>query len=439
MRGVIFLLCLFLAQTSAAQVGLPPVRLPLPGTALPTPPTTDLPLGSKLEAEFHGTDLRELRVLQIRALLRAHRDLIDTDPHGDPIVRGEVLAVGPSEPALQAAAAAGFTVVQDFTLAPLGSHLVVLRVGSATARSLAKLQAHDPAGIYDFNHIYIESGAAESRSRAGAKVPEADAEPGGAPVPRLTRIGLIDSGVDPTHEVFSRSTLHQEGCSGQVVPQAHGTAVASLMVGRATSFHGAAPGSELYAVDVYCGQPTGGSADVVAQAFVWLVQQGVPVINVSLVGPPNRILEAVVQQVIARGHLIVAAVGNDGPAAPPLYPAAWPGVVGVTGVDAHRRVLVEAERGPQVKFAAPAAQLAAAQRPSGYMLVRGTSFAAPIVAGLLALKLPAADKQGADNAMAALAHEAVDLGAAGPDPIYGYGLVGEALRQQPVLASLRAD
>jgi len=53
----------------------------------------------------------------------------------------------------------------------------------------------------------------------------------------------IDNGVDPAHEVFSGLTLHQDGCSGRVVPHEHGTAVASLMVGRAPTFHGAAPGA----------------------------------------------------------------------------------------------------------------------------------------------------------------------------------------------------
>ena len=111
----------------------------------------------------------------------------------------------------------------------------------------------------------------------------------------------------------------------------------------------------------------------------------------------------------------------------------------MTGVDAHRRVLVEAQRGPQVKFAAPAAQMAAAKSPSGYTLVRGTSFAAPIVAGLLALNLRAPDKAAADRAVMALAEQAVHLGSPGPDPVYGFGLVGEALRRQPVLTMLRAD
>src|SRR6185503_9291329 len=97
----------------------------------------------------------------------------------------------------------------------------------------------------------------------------------------------------------------------------------------------------------------GAAVDAVADAFSWLVGERVPVINVSLVGPPNALLEAVVLRVIARGYLIVAAVGNDGPAAPPLYPAAYRDVIGVTAVDAHRLVLVEAGRGSLVNFAAP--------------------------------------------------------------------------------------
>src|SRR2546423_11491012 len=106
------------------------------------------------------------------------------------------------------------------------------------------------------------------------------------------------------------------------------------------------------------------------------------------VGPPNRTLAGIVQNVLARGHLVVAAVGNDGPAAPPLYPAAWPGVVGVTAVDPRHQVLVEAQGGVQVKFAAPGAGMAAARLHQGHALVRGTSFASTIVPGRPQLRLP---------------------------------------------------
>ena len=436
---------LLMASAAGAQVGLPSVRLPQVPGVLPDLPAAGVALDTNksaaaLAGEVDPRRLRELRALRIRESLRRHRDVLEADPHGAPMVRGEVLALSPSAAALQAAAGAGFSVVREHSFGELGTHIVVLHASGSTARALARLQGLDPAGVYDFNHVYTDSGALGAADMSAAQPAPA---PGG--VPRAAeaygasavRLGLIDSGVDVTHEVFSGLRIQQHGCT-TAVPAEHGTAVASLMVGRASALHGAAPGSALYAVDVFCGLATGGAVDAVAEAFAWLLHEQVPVINVSLVGPPNRTLAGIVQNVLARGHLVVAAVGNDGPAAPPQYPAAWPGVVGVTAVDARQQVLVEAQRGAQVKFAAPGADMAAAQLHQGYALVRGTSFASPIVAGLLALELHTPDPGAAQQAVAALAGRALDLGAPGLDPVYGHGLVGADLRRQPALALLGA-
>ena len=431
--GLLLLTCAALAQ---AQVGLPQLRLPqLPGN-LPELPAT-LPLDTDKSAALLAREgavarLAELRALRIRELLRRHRDVLEADPHGQPIVRGEVLALSPSEAALQAAAAAGFVVLRERALDEAAVRVVVLHASGTTARALTRLQRLDPAGVYDFNHVYTEGGVSVARDPAPAA---GAAESPGQP---QVRVGLIDSGVDATHEVFAGVPLHQHGCTAPH-PAAHGTAVASLLVGRGAALRGAAPGATLYAADVFCGLPTGGAVEAAAEALGWLLHEEVPVINVSLVGPPNRLLEALVRTVVARGILIVAAVGNDGPAAPPLYPAAWPGVIGVTAVDARLHVLLEAGRGPQVRFAAPGADLAAARLAGGYELVRGTSFAAPLVAGLLALRLPHPDVALAQQAVTALAQLAVDLGAAGVDPVYGYGLVGAELRRQPALAWLGVE
>src|SRR3989440_259149 len=362
MRTVVLTLLLLSASAAGAQIGLPAVRLPpAPGVTLPNVPAAGVldidKSAAALAGEVDPRRLRELRALRIRELLRRHRDVLEADPHGAPMVRGEVLALSPSTAALRAAGAAGFSVVRESVSAEPGTRVVVLHAAGSTARALARLQGLDPAGVYDFNHLYSDS-----------------------------------------------------------------------------ALHGAARGSPLYAVDVFCGLPTGGAVDSVAEAFAWLLRGQVPVINVSLVGPPNRTLAGIVQNVLARGHLVVAAVGNDGPAAPPLYPAAWPGVVAVTAVDARQQVLVEALRGAQVKFAAPGADMAAAGPRQGYALVRGTSFASPIVAGLLALELPTPDESAARQAVAALAARAVDLGTPGLDPVYGHGLVGADLRRQPALA-----
>jgi subtilisin family serine protease len=206
------------------------------------------------------------------------------------------------------------------------------------------------------------------------------------------------------------------------------------MMGRSELFHGASPGAELFAADVYCGMGTGGAVDAVVDAISWIARARVPVINVSLVGPANTTLENVVKIAVARGFVIVAAVGNDGAAAPPLYPASYPGVIGVTGVDARQKVLLEACRGPQVDFAAPGADMAAAMLSPRFAAVRGTSFAAPIVAGLLAAQVLEPSPANAEKAFAQLVQQAVDLGARGVDKTYGNGLVGDAVRTAPSVA-----
>jgi hypothetical protein len=345
-------LLLYAAAQATAQVGLPAVRLPnLPAIGTPALPAVGLPpLTDEAAAlgELSPGSLRELRQRRIRELLRRHRDVLEADPHGAPIVRGELLAFSPPQSALELALAAGYTVVRERTLDELGARLVVLHAPGDTAHSLTRLQGLDPGGSYDFNHVYLPSGVPPSVAPPAPPLAARATAPAADPSPAASRVGLIDDGVDAHHAALDTVTIHAHGCAGASLPAVHGTAVASLLAGRAGHFHGAAPGAELYAADVFCGRPTGGAVDEVSEAFAWLVHEQVPVINVSLVGPANRTLESVVAGAVARGYLIVAAVGNDGPAAPPLYPAAWPGVVGVTAVDGRLRVLAEAERGPQV-------------------------------------------------------------------------------------------
>jgi subtilisin family serine protease len=418
------------AQIGGGAIGLPPVRVPqLPGGGLPDLARTAGAVDSQVAQV--AADARRLR---IRDLLRTQATVVEADPRGNPVMRAEVLAFSPSDAALERARAAGYDVLRERSLDGLDARIVVLQVPARTSirRALRQLRSLDPGGTYDFNHLYFESGRISAAGASAQRV--ADVPPAGVS-PSPGKLGLIDGGVEIDHPVFREAIIHPYGCTKSTVPSEHGTAVASLLVGRATRFHGADPGAELYAADVYCGQPTGGAVDAVADAFAWLVREHVPVINISLVGPPNAMLEAVVLRVNARGHLIVAAVGNDGPAAPPLYPAAYRDVIGVTGVDAHQRVLIEAGQGPQVKFAAPGADMAAACLTGKFSAVRGTSFAAPIVAGLLAADMTAPDTVSAQRAVTSLIHSAIDLGARGPDKVYGNGLVGESVRPELALAT----
>ena len=424
---------MLLIPAAAAQIlpgpggSLLPGRLP--GLGLPLPQQILPSLSQSLNGRVRR--LEEARRLKIRALLHRYPRLIEADPAGNPIVRDEVLALDPSDAALARAGSAGFSVVRVRALTGLGIRVVVLRTpaGTSTRRALDQLRRLDPSGTYDFDHMYMDSGGVieSPRNRGLQGGAEAGAEAHGALPSDGGVLGLIDGGVDVQQPLFQGAVIHQHGCAGAEVPSAHGTAVASLMIGRGAQFSGAAPGARLYAADVYCGRPTGGAVDAIAAALAWMVQEGVSVINVSLVGPQNALLQKVVDRVLAAGSLVVAAVGNDGPAAPPLYPAAYPGVIGVTAVDAKRRVLFEAERGPQVMFAAPGADIEAARVPQGLAAVRGTSFAAPLVAGLLARRLRRPDPRSAQRAVTDLIRRAIHLGPARRNSIYGYGLVAAHL------------
>lgn len=429
-RPVFVLALLAAAGCAHAQLRLPSLGLPQIGGLDP------LRLPSQaVERELRDLpDLRAVRLDQVSRLLRQHRDVLEADPRGEPVVRREILAWAPSPEALTAALAEGLTIARDAGAGEAALRTLVLRVpdGADTGAMLARLRALDPAGVYDFNHIYIGSSSAPLGEQAPAVRSEGVARPAAAG----PRVGLVDSGVDRSHAVFRAASITRWGCDGTDHPSAHGTAVAALMVGNAARFHGAAPQASLYAADIYCDSPTGGSADKIAAALAWLAQEKVAVINLSLVGPPNQALERMVGALQQRGHLLVAAVGNDGPAAPPLYPASYPGVVGVSAVDRDGKPLPEAARGPQVMFAAPGNNMvSAAIGMPAYRAVRGTSFAAPLVAALLAGSLPRPDKVQAPAAVAALARQAARSDGATVSNATGYGIVGASFRTDP--ASVR--
>lgn len=387
--GFLFLAWAALAAPAFAQLGgLPPVQVPstpqLPGVG-------DVVDGATDRASGITNRLTEARQAQVRDLLRRHRRELEADPNGQPIVRSQILGLGMNPAAIERARTAGFEIVTTEALDGELS-LVTLRAprGMNTRRALRTLREADPQGVYDFDHLHLESGASAMLPFA-----QASASAGGP------RIGLIDGGVDG-------AVAAQRAFAGNApVVNAHGTLVANLI-------RQAAPGARIYAADIYAGVPTGGASSALTRALSWLAQENVPVINVSLVGPRNRVVEAVVTRLVARGFIIVAAVGNDGPAAAPLFPAAYEGVVGVTGVDARDRVLTEAGRGAQVDFAALGIHGRA----------RGTSFAAPLVSARIAAAIASPDASAAQRALTSLRTQARDLGRDGRDDVYGYGLIG---------------
>lgn len=427
------------AGAASAQVGGLPGGVTLPGVSAPGALPGDLP--GNIPGQIGSLRGRAEEVLQaptrMTRMVRQSNGALELDPNGWPTVRGEIVAVDLSAQARDRALAEGFTVIREERLADLEMTVVVLAPprGRSLRQGVERLKRIDPDGAYDYNHVHAPAGEMDD----GAVAVEPAVLSAAPPQASGRRIGLIDTGVDASHPSLAGVRVVQRGFAGTATPGRHGSAVASLLAGQAGGFSGAAPGATLYAADVYGSGAAGGSAEGLARALSWMAENNVPVINVSLVGPRNAVVEAAVRRLTARGHIVVAAVGNDGPAAPPLYPASYPGVVGVTGVNARDRVLPEAGRGSQVDFAAPGADMAAAAMGGGYTGVRGASFASPLVAGLLSARLPQPNVGRAQAAVSGLAGEARDLGARGADPVYGQGLVGGSLRVAPTAVGARGQ
>ena len=396
-------------QRVAAQVALPQVQLPDAARTLPSLPDVDAqPLISA------GDRLTGVRLDRITALVRRNRDSIDTDDRGEPAVRGILIATGVDAAMIARAAKDGFALIDRETIEGLDLDIARFQVpgGRTLARARKQLAKLLPNAEVDVDNIYFASGP-------GAALPQSALATIAAPTP--ASLGLIDGGVAAHPSVAGR--VEQRGfAKGAPSASRHGTAVASLLVGTG-AVRGAAPGQRVLAADVYGTDPAGGSASAIARALGWLAQRGVAVTTISLVGPDNKLLAIAVARAQQRGMLIVAAVGNDGPAAPPAYPASYRGVFAVTGVDAKGRALPEAGRALHIDFAAPGDAVLAATDAASVDRLRGTSFAAPLVAGRLALLYPAPAIDRIGPAVSSLVIEARDMGKPGRDKVYGHGLI----------------
>ncbi|MEO5773563.1 MAG: S8 family serine peptidase [Sphingomicrobium sp.] len=341
-------------------------------------PTLDSVAGLPDSVIQSGTaSLLDLRRLRLQQLIRENRNQLESDNAGQPVRRGVLVAINPLPSALQRAARAGFRTIGAEANSNLGFTTVMLAVpaGMSAREGLKRLYQAAPEIEADYDHIFEPAG--------GDLLPVAGALAAAAGAGGGVRIGIVDGGV-ASHPALAGASIDQHGFSGSPQATGHGTAVASLIVGNQGPFRGAARGASLFVADVYGGNRAAGSASAVVRALGWLASKQPSVINISLVGPPNVLLQRAVQQLRARGIQLVAAVGNDGPAAPPQYPASYPGVVAVTGVDGNGRALIEAGKADHLDFAAPGADMAAALPGQGYAKVRGTSFAAPLAAARLA-------------------------------------------------------
>ena len=243
-------------------------------------------------------------------------------------------------------------------------------------------------------------------------------------------IGIVDSGVNHEHDMLTDADIRLEHFVEPGADPAgpkHGTAVVAMFGGAAGGrVPGMVPAARLHVADPFTTDDGGDErADAYGLylAISALVAEEVEVINLSLAGPANPVVEEAVMAATAAGVPLVAAVGNAGPRAEPLFPAAYEPVVAVTAVDGNGDVYRRAVQGPHVDLAAPGVGIPTAASIQGIRPQSGTSFAAPFVTVALAAERASAREASVAELIAAVTDASLDLGEPGRDDVFGHGLV----------------
>ncbi|MGK9146497.1 S8 family serine peptidase [Plantibacter flavus] len=218
----------------------------------------------------------------------------------------------------------------------------------------------------------------------------------------------------------------------------HGTLVASMIAGRGKTggagVIGVAPEARLLSVSVGFGSD--GSAivpwdDQIATAVRWAVDNGADVINMSLTRNsldwPESWDDAFLYA-FSHDVVVVAAAGNRGSGTVEVgAPATIPGVLTVAGVDRAGSASFDASsQGITIAVAAPSEQLVGVTPAGSYVQWQGTSGAAPIVSGLVALVRSAWPELSAADVMQRVTATAKQVGDSAQSPIYGAGLIDAA-------------
>jgi type VII secretion-associated serine protease mycosin len=243
-------------------------------------------------------------------------------------------------------------------------------------------------------------------------------------------VAVVDSGVDATHPDLIGSVLPgadvQPGATGdgRVDVDGHGTSMAGLIAG-----HGHGPGNsegvlgiapQAMILPVRDGNHKGTS---MAEGITWAVSHGAKVISISqgdfVGGLSDR---QAVMDALAHDIVVVAAAGNI-PGNSVGFPAAYPGVVAVSGVNQQGGHAEVSLTGSEVVLSAPADKVLEIALGHTYGLGTGTSDATAIVAGVAALVRAKYPNLSATEVVHRMTATATDKGQPGRDPVFGFGIV----------------
>jgi serine protease len=249
-------------------------------------------------------------------------------------------------------------------------------------------------------------------------------------------VAVLDTGIDAGHPDLTGRTLPGRN---EIRPgttpnddNGHGTMTAGIIganTNNGVGLAGVAWSAKILPVKVLDAEGSGTDAVIIA-GINWAAANGAKVINLSLGGPDdNPLLHDAITQAVAKGIVVVAAAGNTGVGAPE-YPAAYPEVIAVGATDNNGALTAFSTHGDWVDIAAPGWDIFSTGPRSltlpeylPYWTGSGTSFSAPMVAGVAALLRNKFPTYTPAQIAARLKSTARDAGPRGIDPYYGAGIL----------------
>lgn len=345
---------------------------------------------------------------------------VENDEAGNPYREGELVVMSDDAGLVSRAQSLGFGVIEQRPLESIGAVVARLRrpEGVTSNQALELLRTREPASASGYNYLYSATGKPPVEPEGQQQVTPAPTPASSTPAHRREKnktmsVGVIDG--------FSAETIDGwkvERLIDKPALAGHGDAVAGILLRDLANAYSAEP-DRLVLLDVMRGQTGKGAADVAALVFAFdrLVTARVGIVNLSLAGPDHPALQRAVSQSLKSGMIVVAAVGNEGPAAPPAFPAAYDGVIGVSAVDSNGKPYLYSGRGSHVDIAALGFEVSPIAK--GGELV-GTSYAAPHVTAMIAGEQKRHTGRSIDSLLTEFAE---DAGAPGRDPVYGLGIL----------------
>ncbi len=254
-------------------------------------------------------------------------------------------------------------------------------------------------------------------------------------------IAILDSGVDGTHPDLAARMVPGwnvfDNNANTADVYGHGTKVAGAAAASSNNGAGVAGVAGQARIMPIRITDTSGYAytSTIVQGLTWAADNGAKVANVSFQAAGLSSVIAAANYMRSKGGLVTVSAGNNGQL---TGTAATTAMIPVSGTGSSDTLASWSNYGNEIAVAAPGVSIWTTRVGGGYGASSGTSFAAPVTAGTIALMMAAQPSLPNTEIEKLLFSTATDLGAAGRDMYFGHGRINAGAAVQAALSALPA-